>query len=243
MSEPGGNEAPAENPVSAQSRLAWFFAISTLLFLALWAWTELRLQAEREITRSVEAEKNVLEGETQRLSVREQLRGRRTGIALSKPLKVSMTSADEGATTRGRVYLDAGSGRVFGFFEGMDASRPGMTYQLWFQPVGGAPGSVGTVEFDEEGDGVVAASGFPPNQSAGQFVLTLEQSGGALVPTGPDVLRGELAPADRKAAILRIRSSGLTQGKNRSLGGSMAPRSKTERRNRIPAAFHSRRSA
>lgn len=179
-----------------REKLTLVFAMAALLFLALWAWTELRLRAEREITRSVEAEKSVLEGEANRRSgIRSSLRGRRTGITGGGLSKVAMSPANESVEARGRVYVESGSGRVFGFFEGLDESRPGMTYQLWFRPVGDPPESVGTVAFDEEGDGIVTSTGLPADSVTGEFVLTLEQAGGALVPTGPDVLRGSLEPA------------------------------------------------
>lgn len=178
-----------------REKLTLVFAMGALLFFALWAWTELRLRAEREITRSVEAEKSVLEGEANRRSLRSSLRGRRTGIAGDGLSKVAMSPANESVEARGRVYVESGSGRVFAFFEGLDESRPGMTYQLWFRPVGDPPESVGTVIFDEEGDGIVTSTGLPAESVTGEFVLTLEQAGGALVPTGPDVLRGSLEPA------------------------------------------------
>lgn len=194
------NEAQTEATATdrAQSRvrerLTLVFALAAVLFLALWAWTELRLRAEREITRSVEAEKSMLEGEARRSGIRDRLRGRRTGMSLDALTKVAMTPADESVEARGRVYVEGGSGRVFGFFQGLDDSRPGMSYQLWFRPVSAAPESVGTVVFDEDGDGIVTSTGLPADSVTGEFVLTLEQSGGALVPTGPDVLRGSLEP-------------------------------------------------
>lgn len=190
----GETDRPDER---SQKRITWFFALVALLLLALWAWTELRLRAEREVTRSVQAEKSVLEGEAQRSGIRERLRDRRTGISLATLSKIAMSPADESSDAKGRVYVDGGSGRVFGFFEGLDVSRTGMSYQLWFQPVNDPPESVGTVVFDDEGDGIVTSTGLAPDYVTGQFVLTLEQEGGALVPTGPDVLRGTLdAPSE-----------------------------------------------
>lgn len=162
------------------------------MFLALWAWSELRLRAEREITRSIEAEKSVLEGEARRSGIRAQLTGRRTGISLEALRKVVMSPADDSVEAEGRIFVDGANGRIFGFFEGLDTSREGLTYQLWFRPVDDPPESVGTVAFDEEGDGIVTSPGLPADHVTGDFVLTLEHTGGALVPTGPDVLRGSL---------------------------------------------------
>lgn len=196
MSEAQSEAREADPPKDrAQARLIWFFALTTLLFLALWAWTELRLRAEREITRSVEAEKSVLEGEAQLSGMRERFRSRRTGISLAGLSKVTMSAVEQDAEARGRVYLDGTSGRIFGFFEGLDTSRGEMTYQLWLRPVENPPESVGTVTFDQDGEGIVTSTGLPPGNVTGEFVLTLEQSGGALVPTGRDILRGSLESA------------------------------------------------
>lgn len=108
----GETDRPDER---SQKRITWFFALVALLLLALWAWTELRLRAEREVTRSVQAEKSVLEGEAQRSGIRERLRDRRTGISLATLSKIAMSPADESSDAKGRVYVDGGSGRVFGF--------------------------------------------------------------------------------------------------------------------------------
>lgn len=192
MNETPTDETKSDRSSSTGARLTFLFALAAVMFLALWAWTELRLRAEREITRSVEAEKTVLEGEARRSGLREQLRSRRTGTALADLVMARMSPADESVESKGRVYVDMGSGRVFGFFEGLDSSRPGMTYQLWFRPVSGPPESIGTVTFDDEGDAIITGSGFPADHVTGEFVLTLEQAAGALVPTGRDVLRGRL---------------------------------------------------
>ena len=182
-----------------RSRLTWFFALAALLFLALWAWSELRLRAERELTRTVEAEKNVLEGEARHAGIRDRLKGRRSGAPLEAPTKVVMSPVGDSEGPGGRIFIDGSSGRIFGFFERLDTSREGLTYQLWFRPVAGPPESVGTVAFDAEGDGIVTSPGLPADHVTGEFVLTLEHTGGALVPTGPDVLRGALEHSASKA--------------------------------------------
>lgn len=178
-------------------RLTRVLALMSVLFLALWAWTEMRLRAEREETRSVAAEKGTLEGESHRSAFREKLESRRSG---GEPdiSKVVMQPPGESGDISGRVFVDHTSGRVFGLFRGLDGARSGMTYQLWFYPERGAPVSMGQVGVDEEGEGV-AASTETVQSPTGEFRLTLEQSGGALVPTGQEILRGVHRPSDAAA--------------------------------------------
>lgn len=176
------------------SRLTWLATFAAVLFLALWGWTELRLRAEREAARSIEAEKGTLEGAVQRSAFRDKLHQRRSGIAMPELARVRLAPQDSKAEARGNLFIDHGSGRVFAFFEGLDASSRGMTHQLWFSPVGGPPESLGRFESDETGEAVLTTSNFPPEAASGEFRLTLEQAGGALVPTGREILRGSLAP-------------------------------------------------
>jgi hypothetical protein len=172
-------------------RAQWLLAMAAVVFFAMWGWTELRLRAARETLRTLEAEM-VLDGQVRRERLRDRLQTRRSGTAAAGLVRVNMTEpgVDDGA--KGRVFIDYTVDRVFGFFEDLDPGTGGMTYQLWFVPSGRPPESIGRVSFDEHGDGLLAASDISTEATTGVFRLTLEPQGGALMPSGPEILRGTL---------------------------------------------------
>jgi cytochrome c-type biogenesis protein CcmH/NrfF len=173
-------------------RALWLLAIAAVVFLALWGWTELRLRAAQEVLETLEAEKGVLDGQVRRERLRDRLQTRRSGTTAAGLVRVNMTEpgVDDGAM--GRILIDFAGERVFGVFDDLDPDTSGMTYQLWFVPSGRAPEGIGRVSFDEHGDGLLAASGISTEATTGVFRLTLEAQGGALMPSGPEILRGTL---------------------------------------------------
>jgi hypothetical protein len=181
-----------EAPARRRRRAQWLLAIAAVVFVALWGWTELRLRASREALHTLEAEMGVLDGQVRRERLRDRLQTRRSGTAVAGLVRVDMSQPDEDDGAKGRVFVDYAGDRVFGFFDGLDPSAGGMTYQLWFVPSGHPPQSIGRVSFGAHGDGVLAASEISAEAIPGIFRLTLEPQGGALMPSGPEILRGSL---------------------------------------------------
>lgn len=199
MSEEPRDSAPPDSELREpqasdrrRRRAQWLLAIAAVVAFALWGWTELRLRASREALHTLEAEMGVLDGQVRRERLRDRLQTRRSGTAVAGLVRVDMTQPDEDDGAKGRLFIDYAGDRVFGFFDGLDPSAGGMTYQLWFVPSGRPPQSIGRVRFDPDGDGVLAASEISAEATPGVFRVTLEPQGGALMPSGPEILRGSL---------------------------------------------------
>jgi anti-sigma-K factor RskA len=90
----------------------------------------------------------------------------------------------------GKVYYHPKKGLLF-VASNLPPLDPGMSYQLWFVPEGGAPASAGVFWPDAKGNATMMMPLAPiPPKAPKAFAVTVEADGGAPAPTGPEVLVG-----------------------------------------------------
>jgi hypothetical protein len=89
---------------------------------------------------------------------------------------------------RGALFVAADHQHWHLSIEGLKPASPGKVYQLWFMPDQGPPVNGGTFLAKADERVEMSSEAMPPGTRSA--VITLEESGGARVPSGPEVLRG-----------------------------------------------------
>ncbi|HEX3531027.1 MAG TPA: anti-sigma factor [Thermoanaerobaculia bacterium] len=206
--------APAEPPVSGARRMpprpvplsatrrpvSWLGALAAALIFALLGlsgWLYLQQAGQRETVARLEREaREAKQKEAQARLESErfkneysQLRTTMTLVtapaALVNPLRpVGRLQPD----ARGALFVAADHQHWHLSIEGLKPSTRGKVYQLWFMPDQGPPVNGGT--FLAKPDERVEMSSEAMPAGTRSAVITLEEAGGARLPTGPEVLRG-----------------------------------------------------
>ena len=75
--------------------------------------------------------------------------------------------------------------------KGLVNTAKGAVYQIWAMAGSDKPVSMGTFRVDENGRAHIDFLGLSQKKDYSQFAVTLEQAGGAKIPTGPVQLLGK----------------------------------------------------
>lgn len=200
--QPGVRRMP-ERPVPLASRrrpIGWLGALAAALILALAglsAWLYLQQAGQRETMARLQRE--AMEAKQRETLARQQadrfktdymqLRTTMTLVtapaALVNPLRpVGRLQPD----ARGALFVAADHQHWHLSIEGLKPSLRGKVYQLWFVPEQGPPVNGGT--FLAKSDERVEMSSEAMPAGTRSAMITLEEAGGARLPSGPEVLRG-----------------------------------------------------
>ncbi|HEY2740331.1 MAG TPA: anti-sigma factor, partial [Thermoanaerobaculia bacterium] len=89
---------------------------------------------------------------------------------------------------RGALFVAADHQHWHLSIEGLKPSSRGKVYQLWFMPEQGPPVNGGTFLAKPDERVEMTSEAMPAGTRSA--IITLEEAGGARLPTGPEVLRG-----------------------------------------------------
>ena|SRR5687767_2882076 len=170
---------------SRRMKPMWWLSMAAIFFLALWAWSELRIRTLRAQVAELESHHASAEAANTRLiRQKDQLSSTVRTLTAPDTRVFSLTGAD---TARARLFVD-GSGRVTGYISGLAATPAEQTYQVWVTRTGvRQPEGVGTFNANERGEASLSVN-FPAPESIRGVVITLEPAGGSPQPTGARVL-------------------------------------------------------
>jgi hypothetical protein len=111
----------------------------------------------------------------------------------SSAMRVTLTKGQTAPVPQGRATYVASKGSLIFLASNLEPLPPGKTYELWLIPAvaGGSPIPAGTFRPDERGNASVILPPLPKGVEAKAFGVTVEDEGGATVPTQPIILAGE----------------------------------------------------
>ena len=165
----------------ASSRRIWAGAVLVgALVVAYAGWTLNGL--ERELTQRAREVASLRRDVGQQQELLRILRAPETQIVALDGLKPSPTA-------RGRMWWHREAG---GFFvaNGLPATPPGKTYQLW-AIAAGMPVSAGVFDVDPKGSAALRVKPLPGVGKVEMFAVTLESAGGLAKPSGAMYLAGK----------------------------------------------------
>ena len=90
----------------------------------------------------------------------------------------------------GRVLWDREENDALLYCLNLPEAPPGKTYQ-WWVIVDGVPKSVGVFEVDSDGNSVVKVDSLKKFGNVQRFLVTIEPDGGAQIPSGRELLKGQ----------------------------------------------------
>lgn len=169
--------------------LPWWLAAAAVVFLALWGWRELDVRRMRELVESEMAEVRQLSEENQQLNQR--LDRMLAEVASPKTRTFMLSSADKSMRGSAKVFIDPTAGRAIVVVSDLRPGGVSKDYQLWITRAN-ADKPVSAVVFDvpPSGGTTLTIDNVPPPEEIRSFGVTLEQRGGAEMPTGAFVLSG-----------------------------------------------------
>jgi anti-sigma-K factor RskA len=111
----------------------------------------------------------------------------------SSAMRVTLTKGKTAPVAQGKATYVASKGALIFTASNLEPLQPGKTYELWLIPAaaGGSPIAAGTFRPDEHGNASVILPPLPKGVEAKAFGVTVEDEGGAAVPTPPIILAGE----------------------------------------------------
>jgi len=111
----------------------------------------------------------------------------------SSAMRVTLTKGKTAPVPQGRATYVASKGSLIFLASNLEQLQPGKTYELWLIPAaaGGSPIPAGTFRPDERGNASVIMPPLPKGVEAKAFGVTVENEGGATIPTQPIILAGE----------------------------------------------------
>jgi hypothetical protein len=170
---------------SRRMKPMWWLAMAAVFFLALWAWSELRIRTLRAQIAELESHHASAEAANTRLiRQKDQLSSTVRTLTAPDTRVFSLTGTDN---ARARLFVD-GSGHVTGYISGLPAAPAEKTYQVWVSRSGVRQSeAVGTFSANEQGGSQLSVE-MPSPESVRAVVVTLEPTGGSAQPTGARVL-------------------------------------------------------
>lgn len=170
---------------SRRMKPVWWLAMAALFFLALWAWSELRIRTLRSNVAEMESRHASVEAENTRLTRQKEVLSSTVRTLTAPDTRVFSLTGPNGASAR--LFVDR-SGRVSGYISGLQATAAEKTYQVWVSRAGvRQPEAVGTFDANDRGEGRVSADVASP-ETIRTVVVTLEPKGGSTQPSGSRVL-------------------------------------------------------
>lgn len=175
-----------------QQMTPYWLAVSSVLFLALWAWREVGIRVMREEAITQKSEITRLQADNGRLTkLGERLSGDLESLAAADSRAIELRGQRSTPEASGRVFINAGHKRAVAFFHKLTPVPADKTYQLWI--VSGDTAQVlsaGTFDVGESGSGSLTVQNVPENPKA--FTVTMEPLGGAQQPSGEIVITGNV---------------------------------------------------
>lgn len=163
----------------------WWLASAASFFLALWIWSELRLDAAREQIAEAETMQRNLSEENRRLASREQISDPTEPLAASQTRIFTLSGLELAPSASARVFLSPSNRRALVFFQGLPATDPGRQYELWvIRADRTAPVGVGTFDVGQSGKAAMTLENLPLDTEIKGLAVTLEPRGGVPAPTG-----------------------------------------------------------
>ncbi|HVT44436.1 MAG TPA: anti-sigma factor [Thermoanaerobaculia bacterium] len=188
--EATGEDLDEEDAPERTGFSRWWLAAAAVYFVALFAWSELRVQAHREHLLALEATAQRLTEENQRLQrSTEALRTQIASIAGPQTSMIALAGRELAPSASGRVFLDAGSRRAFVFFHDLPPNAQDRSYQLWIIPKEPAsPMSAGVFDPGQDGRATLVVENLPAATEIQGLAVTVEPKGGVSAPSGAMIL-------------------------------------------------------
>lgn len=176
---------------SRRLKPVWWLAIVALFFLALWAWSELRIRTARLEIDELRAANQALQHDAERLRAQNE-----RSVAALRLLSagatrtVNMTGAQ---TASARLYYDPAQRRALAFFYNLPPTPPDKSYQLWILRTGQSPPhSAAVFETPDRRQVELTLENLPDTAEMRSLSLTLEPRGGSPAPAGRRYLAGRM---------------------------------------------------
>src|SRR5687767_4751236 len=168
---------------SRRLKPVWWLAMVALFFLALWAWSELRIRMARVEIEELRAANQALQHDSERMRAQNE-----RSVAALRLLSaggtrtINMTGSDAASA---RLYYDPAQRRALGFFYNLSPTPPDKSYQLWVLRTGQAtPHSAAVFETPDRRQVELTLENLPDLAEMRSLSLTLEPRGGSPAPTG-----------------------------------------------------------
>lgn len=177
---------------SRRMKPVWWLATAATFFLALFAWSELRVRAVRSQIDELRASKKALEEDSRRLkSQRDMLNATLLSITDADTRTLSLVGQQVAPSASARVFLEPEQRRAFVFFYGLPQNPSNKSYQLWIIRADmSQPQPAGVFDVDQQGNGKISVENLPIGTEMKGLAVTLEPRGGVSVPTGERYLIG-----------------------------------------------------
>lgn len=165
----------------------WWLASAASFFLALWGWTELRLNAANEQLSTLETDRRVVAEEKQRLEGKRGELESRLGIISGVDSRIVQIAGATGAPgASGRLFIAPSQKLALVFFHGLPQNSSNDCYQLWLIRGGSStPESAATFQVLSDKPVEVAVPAADGMQSVETIAVTREPAGGSTTPTAP----------------------------------------------------------
>jgi anti-sigma-K factor RskA len=170
----------------------WWLATAAIFFIALFAWSELRVRAEREKLAATQAAVRTLASENELLARKNALIAAQVAaLSASGTRTIGLSGQEVAPAASARVFLDAPQRRAFVFFHNLPPNGEAKSYQLWIIPKNApAPQSIGVFDVDAAGEASMVIQNLPVATEIKALAVTLEPKGGLKAPSGKMVLMG-----------------------------------------------------
>lgn len=187
---------PSEDSVEEERKRApvWWLASAAMFLLALWGWSELRMNAAREQFAAAEADQRRLSEENRRLAARDlSFTSALATISARDSKVVNLSPAQQGSTACARFFIAPSLKSAFGVFDGLPASQSHSTYQLWILRSGELkPQSGGLFNVPPSGHVELKLGDLTDSDLIRALAVTMEPDSGSSEPTGPKMLEGTI---------------------------------------------------
>ena len=166
-----------------------WLAAAAVLFLALFAWSELRVRALREEMRTLQAETASARGLA--TTAGPGAEGTVTDSPMATIVSTGMVMQLEGkgsaSAASARAFIEPEGGKGLFVYSGLPSAPQAHAYQLWVLHADAPPTGLATFSPEEGGAGRVEMENL---QAPVGFAVTIEPAGGVPAPTGEMVLEG-----------------------------------------------------
>jgi hypothetical protein len=190
------NDEAVDNVVAIgrARRPVWWLSAAAVFFLALFAWSELRLRMLRERLEEANARQHALAEDNIRMkSNSDQMRRELDKLTSGSTRVVALSGQTVAPTAKARVFMDEAQRSALVFFQDLPPNPNDKSYQLWVIR-GDMPAPQAAGVFDVTGPGAtkVLLKDLPVNTQIKAIAVTLEPKGGVEAPTGEKYLVGTL---------------------------------------------------
>ena len=188
------NEDIVEAHESKKRMPVWWLATAATFFLALFAWSELRLRMVRERLAEVTAAQNAATEENLRVKAANDLLTRQMQQLTDASTRMIALSGQEAAPkARARVFMNEPGKTALVFFQDLPPNPSDKSYQLWvIRGDQAAPQPAGVFDVGQTGQAQLKLENLPADTMIKAIAVTLEPRGGGSAPSGDKYLVGTL---------------------------------------------------